>query len=154
MDNNHISVLPPSLHTLSYLTHLSLAHNLLSALPSLLPQLEYLDVSYNLLASLDSLKVHALPSHPHILTPSQHCVSLVELYASGNVMTTTRALFPLKSLSSLAVCDLAHNPVSARSEYRHFVVYHCTSLKALDGTAVVSRQCDVSPFTSDLVGDG
>ena len=53
-------------------------------------------------------------------------------------MATTRQLFPLKALTSLAICDLSANPVTLRSEYRHFIIYHCSSLKALDGTAIVS----------------
>ena len=85
------------------------------------------------------LYINIISSPSRTLTPSQQCVSLVELYASGNVIATTRSLLPLKALSSLSVCDLSHNPVVERSEYRHYVVYHCTSLKSLDSIAVVSN---------------
>ena len=56
LDGNHLHDLP-SLHTLTHLTHLSLADNLLSSLPPLFPQLAYLNVSYNKLSTLGPLKV-------------------------------------------------------------------------------------------------
>ena len=44
-----------------------------------------------------------------------------------------------QNISLLVILDLCGNPLAASTKnYRLFVVYHVTSLKALDGVAVVS----------------
>lgn len=62
----------------------------------------------------------------------------MELYVSGNNISKLRELFSLKALTCLIVLDLSLNPVVSMDTYRHFVVFHLTSLKALDGRPIVS----------------
>ena len=69
----------------------------------------------------------------------QHLSSLTELYASSNLISTTRELFHLKPLPHLAVLDLSQNPLTTLCEnYRAFAVYHLAPLKSLDGLPIVS----------------
>lgn len=69
----------------------------------------------------------------------QHLSSLTELYASSNLISTTRELFHLKPLPHLAVLDLSHNPLTTLCDnYRAFAVYHLAPLKSLDGLPIVS----------------
>ena len=60
-------------------------------------------------------------------------------------MPTTRQLFSLKSLL-LFVCDLTGNPVTRVSAYRMFMIYHLSSLRALDGAAVVRDDFCNDPY--------
>ena len=49
-------------------------------------------------------------------------------------------MFYLKNLPNLVILDLYGNPVVTSSDnYRLFVIYHLKCLKALDGTAIVSK---------------
>ena len=42
-------------------------------------------------------------------------------------------------LNQLAVVDLHGNPVSTTANYRLYMVYHVSSLKALDGAVIVRK---------------
>ena len=55
------------------------------------------------------------------------------------MLDSTRELFHLKSLSQLSVLDISSNPIGQTQQAtRLFVIYHLTTLKALDGEAIVS----------------
>ena len=70
---------------------------------------------------------------------ARQCLSsLVELYASHNVLTDSRQLLCLKPLINLVVVDLSFNIVSSKADYRSFALYHLPCIKALDGCPVVS----------------
>ena len=76
----------------------------------------------------------------------QNLSSLVELYASSNLIRDRRQLFHLKPLSNLLILSLENNPLATTKEvgvvmggatYRMFTTYHLHSLKALDGIPLV-----------------
>lgn len=62
----------------------------------------------------------------------------MELYISDNLVSSLRELFSLKSLTCLIVLDMTFNPVVFVENYRPFIVFHLTALKALDGRPIVS----------------
>ena len=62
-------------------------------------------------------------------------------------------------LSQLAVVDFHGNPVSLASNYRLYMVYHVSSLKAVDGAVIVREwfvlyRSDIIPSTLELIGGG
>lgn len=58
-------------------------------------------------------------------------------------LSLVMGVFFFQGISSLVILDLCGNPLACSTKhYRLFVIYHVTSLKALDGLAVVgSFQC-------------
>lgn len=71
----------------------------------------------------------------------------MEGYGEGLVsilyLSLVMGVFFFQGISSLVILDLCGNPLACSTKhYRLFVIYHVTSLKALDGLAVVgSFQC-------------
>ncbi|KAJ7361763.1 Leucine-rich repeat-containing protein 9 [Desmophyllum pertusum] len=121
----------------SKLTWLSLAGNQLSSLDTAvldkLTQLRYLSVENNVITHLRGL---------------QNSQSLQELYIGNNKLSNIREIFNLKTIPSLLILDLCGNPLaSAGQNYRLFVIYHLTSLKALDGLAVETSEGSLAKDT-------
>eukprot|EP00731_Ephydatia_muelleri_P010998 Em0005g1584a len=75
------------------------------------------------------------------LVSMEHLQAVTELYLSSNMLDSTRELFHLKSLSQLSVLDISSNPIGQTQQAtRLFVIYHLTTLKALDGEAIESDE--------------
>lgn len=53
-----------------------------------------------------------------------------------------------QELVSLIILDLSGNPVEKAENYRIYVLFHLPALKALDGTAVVSKDASNQPNVS------
>ncbi|KAK2826054.1 hypothetical protein Q5P01_020268 [Channa striata] len=131
LNNNNISTLN-GLSKLHCLTKLSVDGNQLSSLDASLldqlPKLSFLSVDNNCITSLHGV---------------QRVRSLLELYIANNQITTSRDIYYLKGLKNLIILDLYGNPLVEKLEnYRIYVVFHLTSLKALDGTAVEATECE------------
>ncbi|XP_078381877.1 leucine-rich repeat-containing protein 9-like isoform X2 [Oculina patagonica] len=129
IENNCISKFE-GLSKQSNLTWLSVAGNQLSSLDTgileKLPQLRYLSVENNVITHLRGL---------------QNSQNLQELYIGNNKLSNIREIFNVKTIPNLLILDLCGNPLaSAGQNYRLFVVYHLTSLKALDGLAVETSE--------------
>ncbi|XP_029982636.1 leucine-rich repeat-containing protein 9-like isoform X2 [Sphaeramia orbicularis] len=129
-NNNSISTLS-GLSKLHCLNKLSLDGNQLSSLDASvleqLPNLSFLSVENNYISSLHGI---------------QRVRSLLELYIGNNQISTSRDIYYLKGLSNLIILDLYGNPLVERLEnYRIYVVFHLSSLKALDGVAVEGNEC-------------
>ncbi|XP_069571028.1 leucine-rich repeat-containing protein 9 isoform X2 [Brachyistius frenatus] len=130
-NNNSISTLK-GLAKLHCLNKLSLDGNLLPDLdPSVLeqmPNLCFLSVENNRITSLYGI---------HRVRP------LLELYIGSNLISTSRDIYYLKGLANLLILDLYGNPLVEKLEnYRIYVVFHLSSLKALDGYAVDKSECE------------
>ena len=75
---------------------------------------------------------------PPTATPTQYLHALTDLYLGCNALESTRELLHLKAMLQLAVLDISSNPIGRNQACRLFAIYHLTSLKALDGEAIVS----------------
>ncbi|XP_014829345.1 PREDICTED: leucine-rich repeat-containing protein 9-like [Poecilia mexicana] len=152
-NDNNISKLS-GLDTCLKLEELSIKNNCISSLNGLakLPCLRKLSIDGNNLKSLDCPVLNQLPSLTHF-SVENNCItstsgirsvrSLLELYAGGNQISTSRDIYFLKALENLIILDLYGNPiVDILENYRIYVVFHLPFLKALDGTAVDSGECD------------
>ncbi|KAF3701209.1 Leucine-rich repeat-containing protein 9 [Channa argus] len=131
LNNNNISILN-GLSKLHCLSKLSVDGNQLSSLDisllKQLPNLSFLSVDNNCITSLHGI---------------QRVYSLLELHIANNQITTSRDIYYLKRLTNLIILDLYGNPLVEKLEnYRIYVVFHLTSLKALDGTAVEVTECE------------
>ncbi|KAK7904383.1 hypothetical protein WMY93_016990 [Mugilogobius chulae] len=114
LNNNNITAVT-GLMKLSSLNKLSLDGNQLTELKGLehLPSLTFLSLDKNHIASLHGI---------------QKVQSLLELYIGNNNISTTRDIFYLK--------------VREMENYRIYVVFQISSLKALDGFAVEATECE------------
>ena len=75
----------------------------------------------------------------------------MEGYGEGLVsilyLSLVMVVFFFQGISSLVILDLCGNPLACSTKhYRLFVIYHVTSLKALDGLAVVGSFQGLSVF--------
>ena len=137
------------------LEELSLEHNCITKLEGLtrLVRLRRLSLGHNYISSLDGSAIEHLQQLQYLsmennkvsgLFGVQKTTSLVELYLGNNNIDNIREVFYLKNLLHLVILDLYGNPVvSSTDNYRLFVIYHLKSLKALDGTAIVSTSSNV-----------
>ncbi|XP_073427348.1 leucine-rich repeat-containing protein 9 isoform X2 [Dendrobates tinctorius] len=113
---------------------------------SKLVKLRHLSINRNRLTSfsrdiIDNLShLHFLSAennHIRSLTGLQKASSLIELYLSNNQICSNQEIYHLKGLNNLVILDLYSNPISVNHDnYRLFVIFHLSSLKALDGSAV------------------
>lgn len=159
------------LSKLHCLNKLSLDGNQLSSLDALvldqLPNLSFLSVENNCISSLHGI---------------QRVRSLVELYIGNNHISMSQDIYYLKvswreitigfrflffclssyapfscqGLTNLIILNLNGNPLLEKLEnYRIYVVFHLSSLKALDGSAVVrndsGNQLNLSNFVVMIV---
>ncbi|XP_029900939.1 leucine-rich repeat-containing protein 9 [Myripristis murdjan] len=137
-----------------HLEELSLNNNCISTLDGLskLHCLIKLSVNGNQLSCLDASVLDQLP-HLHFLSVENNCIksmhgiqrarSLLELYIGSNHISTTRDIYHLKGLTNLIILDLYGNPLVEKLEnYRIYVVFQLPSLKALDGIAVETVECE------------
>ncbi|XP_019940178.2 leucine-rich repeat-containing protein 9 isoform X2 [Paralichthys olivaceus] len=148
LNNNRISTLS-GLSKLLCLNKLSVDGNQLSTLDASvldqLPNLTFLSVENNCISSLHGI---------------QRVRSLLELYIGNNQISTPRDIYYLKGLSNLIILDLYRNPLVEKLEnYRIYMVFHLSSLKALDGTAVEVIESESAKdmfggrLTSDMVAE-
>lgn len=145
------------------LNRLSVDRNQLSSLEPL-PNLSFLSVESNCVNSLRGI---------------EGFLSLRELYAANNQISTSRDIYCLKvsvrqtqkelpsmfrslsellcppsrqGLTNIIILDLYGNPLLEKLEsYRIYVVFHVPSLKALDGQAVVQYVLYHASFVSNIV---
>ncbi|XP_053561219.1 leucine-rich repeat-containing protein 9 [Bombina bombina] len=90
----------------------------------------------------------------------QNAHALVELYLSSNKISNSQEIYYLKHLSNLVIMDLHGNLIAAKHEhYRLFVIFHLSSVRALDGTAVEpvefenARDLFEGRLTSDVIAE-
>ncbi|XP_072284222.1 leucine-rich repeat-containing protein 9 isoform X2 [Pyxicephalus adspersus] len=113
---------------------------------SKLVKLRRLSINDNQLASFDKIVMDNLP-HLHFLSAENNKINslaglqknhtLIELCLSNNQISSNQEIYHLKGLSNLVILDLCCNPISKKNDnYRLFVIFHLSSLKALDGSAV------------------
>ncbi|XP_018417573.1 PREDICTED: leucine-rich repeat-containing protein 9-like [Nanorana parkeri] len=113
---------------------------------SKLIKLRRLSINDNQLASFAKEVIDNLP-HLHYLSAENNSISclgglqkaylLIELYLSNNQISSNQEIYHLKGLNNLVILDLWGNPISVKNDnYRLFVIFHLSSLKALDGSAV------------------
>ncbi|XP_059209989.1 leucine-rich repeat-containing protein 9 isoform X3 [Centropristis striata] len=152
------------------LEEISLNSNNLSTLSGLskLHCLNKLSIDGNQLSSLDASVLDQLPNLS-FLSVENNCISslhgihrarsLLELYIGNNHISTSRDIYYLKGLANLIILDLYGNPLVEKLEnYRIYAVFHLSSLKALDGVAVVT-ECESAKdmfggrLTSDMVAE-
>ncbi|XP_068737471.1 leucine-rich repeat-containing protein 9-like isoform X3 [Montipora capricornis] len=131
-----------------HLEELSIEKNCISKFEGLskLFKLQWLNLSGNNLTTLDTGVLEKLSDLRYLsvennfitnLRGLQNSQSLQELYIGNNQLSNIREIFNLKVIPNLLILDLCGNPLaSADHNYRLFVIYHLTSLKALDGSAV------------------
>ncbi|XP_077320515.1 leucine-rich repeat-containing protein 9 isoform X1 [Lithobates pipiens] len=111
-----------------------------------LVKLRRLSINDNKLTSIDKEVIDNL-SHLHFLSAENNIISclaglqkaylLIELYLSNNRISSNQEIYHLKGLNNLVILDLCGNPISLKNyNYRLFVIFHLSSLKALDGSAV------------------
>ncbi|KAM9294045.1 leucine-rich repeat-containing protein 9 [Gastrophryne carolinensis] len=130
------------------LEELCLDGNCITSLEGLskLVKLQHLSINDNQLISFDKDIFDHL-SHLHFLSAENNMISslsglqrattLIELYLSNNQIGNNQEIYHLKGLGNLVILDLCGNPISLKNEnYRLFVIFHLSSLKALDGSAV------------------
>ncbi|XP_044128325.1 leucine-rich repeat-containing protein 9 [Bufo gargarizans] len=119
---------------------------------SKLVKLRHLSMNNNQLTSFDREVIDHL-SHLHFLSAENNHISslaglqkahsLIELYLSNNHICNNQEIYHLKDLNNLVILDLYSNPISLkRDTYRLFVIFHLSSLKALDGSAVDAAECE------------
>ena len=153
------------------LEELSLDRNCIPKLEGLskLTKLKRLSLSHNLISSIEQISVEALSSLYYLslennkiedLSSFQKATCLMEFYFANNSVSNIRETFHLKSCPNLVILDLFGNPIANEIEnYRHFVIYHLKSLKALDGTAISNsdlnqaREYFGGKLTLDFVAD-
>ncbi|KAM5129332.1 leucine-rich repeat-containing protein 9 [Mantella aurantiaca] len=115
-------------------------------------KLRRLSINDNKLASFDKEIIENL-SHLHFLSAENNSISclaglqkaylLIELYLSNNQISSNQEIYHLKSLNNLVILDLCCNPISLKNDnYRLFVIFHLSSLKALDGSAVDQQESE------------
>ncbi|XP_048590343.1 leucine-rich repeat-containing protein 9 isoform X2 [Nematostella vectensis] len=155
----------------SSLEELSLEGNCISKFEGLVrnPKLKWLNLSSNNLTILDTGMLERLPELRYLslennnitcLKGLQHAVELQELYLGNNLLANIREIFSLKPIPMLVILDLYGNPlVENTANYRLFVIFHLTTLKALDGLAVESNEGNVAKdafggrMTTDFIAE-
>ncbi|XP_048340618.1 leucine-rich repeat-containing protein 9 [Sphaerodactylus townsendi] len=138
VDGNCISNLD-GISRLSKLMRLSANNNHLTSLERSvfdnLTHLHYLSLENNRITSLVGL---------------QKTYALVELYISNNYVSSNQEIYHLKGLNNLVILDMSGNLIVWKQDnYRLFVVFHISSLKALDGVPVEPTEIENS---KDLFG--
>ncbi|XP_055009676.1 leucine-rich repeat-containing protein 9-like [Boleophthalmus pectinirostris] len=151
------------------LEELSLNDNNITTVTGLLKltSLNRLSLDGNQLTSLEPLVLEQLSSLTFLSLDKNHITSLhgiqrvrslLELYIGNNHISTTLDIFYLKGLTNLIILDLHGNPLVEKLEnYRIYVVFQISSLKALDGIAVEETECKNAKgmfsgrLTSDMV---
>ncbi|KAG8561130.1 hypothetical protein GDO81_015257 [Engystomops pustulosus] len=136
---------------------------------SKLVKLRHLSINHNQLTSFDREVIDSL-SHLHFLSAESNHInslaglqrshSLIELYLSNNQICSNQEIYQLKGLNNLVILDLYSNPISVKHDsYRLFVIFHLSSLKALDGSAVDPVECENAKdmfggrLSSDMVAE-
>ncbi|XP_063803841.1 leucine-rich repeat-containing protein 9 isoform X2 [Pseudophryne corroboree] len=148
LDENCITKLE-GLSNLVKLRHLSINNNHLTSFDreviENLVHLHYLSAEDNNITSLAGLQ----KAHP-----------IIELYLSNNQITNNQEMYHLKGLNNLVILDLSSNSLSLKHDnYRLFVIFHLSSLKALDGSAVDPVESENAKdmfggrLTSDMIAE-
>ncbi|KAM3920127.1 leucine-rich repeat-containing protein 9 [Leptodactylus fuscus] len=136
---------------------------------SKLVKLRHLSINNNQLTHFDREVMDNL-SHLHFLSAEnnhisslaglQKAFSLIELYLSNNQICSNQEIYHLKGLNNLVILDLYSNPISLKHDnYRLFVIFHLSPLKALDGSAVDPVECENAKdmfggrLSSDMVAE-
>uniref|UniRef100_A0A8D2KR37 Leucine rich repeat containing 9 n=1 Tax=Varanus komodoensis TaxID=61221 RepID=A0A8D2KR37_VARKO len=131
LDGNCITALD-GISRLSKLMRLSANSNHLTSLErnvfDNLTHLHYLSLENNRITSLVGL---------------QKAYALIELYISNNYVSSNQEIYQLKGLNNLVILDMFGNLIVWKQEnYRLFVIFHISSLKALDGVAVETTEVE------------
>ncbi|XP_066464313.1 leucine-rich repeat-containing protein 9 [Eleutherodactylus coqui] len=168
--NNHLSRIE-GLENCVKIEELCLDGNCITKLEGLskLVNLRHLSINNNQLTSFDKGVIDNL-SHLHFLSVEnnrinslaglQKAQSLIELYLSNNQISNTQEIYTLKGLNNIVILDLHSNPISLNHDnYRLFVIFHLSPLKALDGSAVDPVECENAKdmfggrLSSDMVAE-
>lgn len=157
--NNNDFTKIEGLESCIHLEELSIENNCISKFEGLSKQtkLKWLSLAGNNLASLDTGVLEKMPELRYLsvennaityLRGLQNNQNLQELYIGNNQLSNIREIFNLKTITNLLILDLCGNPfASASQNYRLFVIYHLTTLKALDGLAVETSEGSLAKDT-------
>ncbi|XP_056401266.1 leucine-rich repeat-containing protein 9 isoform X2 [Hyla sarda] len=168
--HNHLSRIE-GLQNCVKIEELCLDGNCITKLDGLskLVKLWHLSINSNQLTSFNREVIDNL-SHLHFLSAENNHISslaglqkahsLIELYLSNNQICDNQEIYHLKGLNNLVILDLYSNPISLKHEnYRLFLIFHLTSLKALDGSAMDPVECENAKdmfggrLSSDMVAE-
>ncbi|XP_031746458.1 leucine-rich repeat-containing protein 9 isoform X3 [Xenopus tropicalis] len=168
--SNHLTKIEGLEHCVN-LEELNLDDNSISKLEGLskLTKLRRLSINNNLLAGFDRHVIESL-SHLHFLSAENNNISslaglqrgykLIELYLSNNCISSNQEIYSLKGLNNLVILDMWGNPILLKHEnYRLFVIFHLSAIKALDGVAVEPSECENAKdmfggrLTSDMIAE-
>ncbi|KAM4013887.1 leucine-rich repeat-containing protein 9 isoform 2-T5 [Anomaloglossus baeobatrachus] len=168
--NNHLRRIE-GLENCVNIEELCLDGNCITKLEGLskLVKLRHLSINKNRLTCFSRDVIDNL-SHLHFLSAEtnhisslaglQKASSLIELYLSNNLICNNQEVYHLKGLNNLVILDLYSNPISVKHDsYRLFVIFHLSSLKALDGCAVDPVECENAKdmfggrLSSDMVAE-
>ncbi|OCT68507.1 leucine-rich repeat-containing protein 9 isoform X2 [Xenopus laevis] len=168
--NNHLTKIEGLEHCVN-LEELSLDDNAITKLEGLskLTKLRRLSINNNQLAGFDRHVIESL-SHLHFLSAENNNVisltglqrgyKLIELYLSNNCIGSNQEIYCLKGLNNLVILDMWGNPILLKHEnYRLFVIFHLSAIKALDGVAVEASESDNAKdmfggrLTSDMIAE-
>eukprot|EP01031_Cornospumella_fuschlensis_P035811 gene35811-43436_t len=133
----------PTLNSFTTLTHLTLAHNKLKAIPTqthlYLPCLTYLDLSHNMLRSIHNIEL---------------CVNMQTLYVQGNRLESfehsVNVLVALQN--SIVELDMSQNPVCQHASYVDEILATLPHLTHFDSVALASLSTSYSAKSKSSMG--
>nr|XP_021516480.1 leucine-rich repeat-containing protein 9-like [Meriones unguiculatus] len=168
--NNNLSKME-GLESCVNLEELTLDGNCISKIEGIskLTKLSRLSMNNNLLTGLEKhtfdnmLHLHSLSLENNRITSLsalQKTFTLVELYVSNNYIAVNQEINCLKGLCNLIILDMYGNIIIWNQEnYRLFVIFHLTELKALDGISIDSLEIECAKdlfggrLTSDMIAE-
>ncbi|XP_051003310.1 leucine-rich repeat-containing protein 9 [Acomys russatus] len=168
--NNNLSNME-GLESCVNLEELTLDSNCISKIEGIarLTKLSRLSMNNNLLTGLEKhtfdnmLHLHSLSLENNRITSLsalQKTFTLIELYISNNYIAVNQEIYNLKGLCNLVILDMYGNIIIWNQEnYRLFVIFHLSELKALDGVSIELPEIESAKdlfggrLTSDMVAE-
>ncbi|XP_040598886.1 leucine-rich repeat-containing protein 9 isoform X2 [Mesocricetus auratus] len=168
--NNNLSKME-GLESCVNLEELTLDGNCISKIEGIarLTKLSRLSMNNNLLTGLEKhtfdnmLHLHSLSLENNRITSLsalQKTFTLIELYISNNYIAVNQEIYNLKGLCNLVILDMFGNIIIWNQEnYRLFVIFHLSELKALDGISIEPSEIENAKdlfggrLTSDMIAE-
>ncbi|KAL1791201.1 leucine-rich repeat-containing protein 9 isoform X1 [Sigmodon hispidus] len=168
--NNNLSKME-GLESCINLEELTLDGNCISKIEGIarLTKLSRLSMNNNLLTGLEKhtfdnmLHLHSLSLENNRITSLsalQKMFTLIELYVSNNYIAVNQEIYNLKGLCNLVILDMYGNIIIWNQEnYRLFVIFHLSELKALDGISIEPPEIESAKdlfggrLTSDMIAE-
>ncbi|EDM03591.1 similar to RIKEN cDNA 4921529O18 (predicted) [Rattus norvegicus] len=168
--NNNLSKME-GLESCVNLEELTLDGNCISKIEGItrLTKLSRLSMNNNLLTGLEKhtfdnmLHLHSLSLENNRITSLsalQKTFTLIELYISNNYIAVNQEIYNLKGLCNLVILDMYGNIIIWNQEnYRLFVIFHLSELKALDGMSIEPSETENAKdlfggrLTSDMIAE-